>query len=304
MTARRLTTGQQRRSAPFARSGTPAVPRIGLRTLIFRCRYRYTDMSRPPPPADLDSTRLRVVAKVRELRVQRQWTQAQLAAKLGLSQARLSEIERGGGSLTAEQFLEVLRLFNVSIDAFMVPQRVEDELQNALARLGAFHLREVSALPSARVAGVRDAVRETLVAARDSRLLMALAPVVVTNLDALNLDVLHDELVAIGFPARVPWLVENLHAALKLRSLPPGRSAAAAAWSRAVAVLSDFVSRHPSPSDVAWARVDHVDVGIRSEPALARVQATASSISRKWGVVSDLQPADFADALRAADAAG
>jgi transcriptional regulator with XRE-family HTH domain len=266
--------------------------------------YRYSDMRRRPPASGLDNIRLRVVAKVRELRTERRWTQAELAGKLGLSQARLSEIERGGGSFTAEQFLEVLRLFNVNVDAFTLPQRVDDELQNALARLGAFHLREVSsALPSARVGAVRVAVRETLLAPTDARLLLALAPVLLANLDALNLDVLHDEFVALGFPARVPWLVENVHAALFLARVAQGRPAAGR-WHRSVAVLGDFVSRHPAPTGEAPPRLDHVDAGIRSERALAQVQAAASDISRKWGVVSDLQPADFADALRAADVAG
>jgi hypothetical protein len=210
----------------------------------------------------------------------------------------------GGGSFTAEQFLEVLHLFNVNVDAFTLPQRVDDELQNALARLGAFHLREVSsALPSARVGGGRAAVRETLLAPTDARLLLALAPVLLANLDALNLDVLHDEFVALGFPARVPWLVENVHAALFLGRVAQGRPAAGR-WHRSVAVLGDFVSRHPAPIGEAPPRLDHVDAGIRSERALAQVQAAASDISRRWGVVSDLQPADFADALRAADVAG
>ena len=261
-------------------------------------------MHRRPHPSDIDKSRRRVVAKVRELRTDRRWTQAELAVKLGLSQARLSEIERGGGSFTAEQFIEVLRLFNVGVDAFTAPQPVEDELQNALARLGALHLREVSsALPSARVAGVRAAVRETLLGPTDARLLLALAPVLLANLDTLNLDVLHDELVAIGFPARVPWLVENVHAALFLCRVSQGRPAATR-WHRSVAVLGDFVSRHPPPASEAPRRLDHIDVGIRSKRALAQVQADASDISRKWGIVSDLQPADFADALRAADVAG
>lgn len=261
-------------------------------------------MHRRIPASDLDKTRLRVVAKVRALRTERRWTQAELAEKLGLSQARLSEIERGGGSFTAEQFLEVLRLFNVNLDAFIAPQRVEDELQNTLARLGAFNLREVSSvLPSARVAGVRAAVRETLLAPADARVLLALAPVLLANLDTLNLDVLHDELSGLGFPARVPWLVENVLAALLLRGTAEGR-VTAARWHRSVAVLGDFVSRHPAPASDAPRRLDHIDAGIRSGRALARVQAAASEISRKWGAVSDLQPADFADALRAVDVAG
>lgn len=165
---------------------------------------------------------------MRALRTEHRWTQAELATKLGLSQARLSEIERGGGSFTAEQLLGVLRLFNVTIDEFTEPRTVEDERQNALERLGAHHLREVSGgLPSARLGSVRPAVRETLLSPRDSRLVLALAPVPLANLDALTLDLLHDELAAVGFPARLPWLAENVHAALLLNRVAPGRVAAA-----------------------------------------------------------------------------
>jgi hypothetical protein len=33
---------------------------------------------------------------------------------------------------------------------------------------------------------------------------LALTPVLLANLDALSLDLLHDELAAVGFPARLP----------------------------------------------------------------------------------------------------
>lgn len=241
---------------------------------------------------------------MRTLRTQHRWTQAELASKLGLSQARLSEIERGGGSFTAEQLLEVLRLFNVTIDEFTEPRTVEDELQHALARLGAHHLREVSGgLPSARLGSVRAAFRETLLSPRDSRLVLALAPVLLANLDALSLDLLHDELAAVGFPARLPWLAENVHAALLLNRVAPGR-VAAARWHRARTVLGDFISRHPAPQAGGAVRFDHLDSSLRSERSLGQVLASASEISRRWGVVSELQPEHFADALRAADVAG
>lgn len=254
--------------------------------------------------SDLEKARQRVAARVRALRTERRWTQTELAKKLDLSQARLSEIERGGGSFTAEQLLEVLRLFNVTVDEFTVRSGVEDELQNALERLGALHLRAVpSALPSARLGGVRAAVRETLLSPRDSRLVLALAPVLVANVDTLSLDVLHDELTAVGFPVRVPWLVENVHAALFLNRVAPGRLAATR-WHRARTVLGDFISRHPAPRSGAAPQVDHLDSSLRSERSLAQVLASASEISRRWGVVSELQPEHFADALRAADVAG
>ncbi len=253
----------------------------------------------------LEQTRLRVVAKVRELRTGRNWTQAELAAHLGLSQARLSEIERGGGSFSAEQLLEVLRLFNVSVDAFLPPQDPEDELQNALARLGAIELRELpDVLPSARVAEVISVARETLLAPRSPRLLLALAPVLIKNLDAVNLDVLHAELAGLGFPARVPWLVDNVAAALLQVGVGKGRPAAAR-WHRARLVLGHFLARHPAPVQGATppACFDHLDANIRSERTLAKALEASSGISRRWGVVTELHPEHFADALRASNAA-
>src|SRR5688572_32511928 len=100
----------------------------------------------------LEKSRVEIVQKVRELRRARHLTQAELSQRLGLSQGRLSEIERGGGSFTAEQFLAILKLFNVSAAFFdSTAKSPTVALQNALARLGALHLRESEAvLPSER----------------------------------------------------------------------------------------------------------------------------------------------------------
>ena len=95
-------------------------------------------MNEPDSPSLLRKLRGRVGDTVRELRRDRRWTQAELAGQLGLSQGRLSEIEGGKGSLTAEQFLLLLGLFNVGASRFWTaPADPEADLQNALARLGA-----------------------------------------------------------------------------------------------------------------------------------------------------------------------
>ena len=87
-------------------------------------------------------TKSQIGRDVRALRRERAWTQGELAEKLGLSQSRLSEIESGGGSFTAEQFLRILTLFNVTTSRFTggVVDR-EAQFQNALARLGAHQLQ-------------------------------------------------------------------------------------------------------------------------------------------------------------------
>src|SRR5688500_7806930 len=87
--------------------------------------------------------RLAIVERVRRLRRDNKWTQFRLAELLGLSQNRLSEIERGKGSFTTEQLLLLLKTFNVPLSYFSGQAATEEKsLQNALARLGAKHLQE------------------------------------------------------------------------------------------------------------------------------------------------------------------
>ena len=102
----------------------------------------------------LEKDRAQVAQKVRELRRGRRWTQAELSRRLHLSQGRLSEVERGAGSFTAEQFLAILKLFNVPVSHFYhaAPDQAS-ELQNALARLGALHLQESADVPERAAPG-------------------------------------------------------------------------------------------------------------------------------------------------------
>lgn len=252
---------------------------------------------RPPSPIhDLDQTRRGVCAKVRELRLARRWTQAELAARLGLSQSRFSQIERGEGSFTAEQLIEVLRLFNVPLDQFVPPVDPDAELQNAFARLGALHLREsAEVLPSARYAAVRDALREVLLAPNSPRLVTALAPVLVWNIESIDLDLVHHELAAVGRGDRLGWVVDNTLEALKDRSLRPPRE-----WALrqrlAIVALGEFLPKVKKRAQVT----DLFDSGIASVRTLAEVREASSAISKRWGVVSAIQVGDFVDALRQA----
>ncbi len=158
---------------------------------------------------ELEKGRLIVARKVQELRKQRRWTQVELARRLHLSQSRLSEIERGAGSFTAEQFLEILKLFNVAASDF-APTRssASSELQNALARFGALHLHEsTEVLPSERLSTASDVIREAIVASEFPRLITALAPVLIRNVDHINLRGLQLQLTAVGLERRLAWLV-------------------------------------------------------------------------------------------------
>jgi transcriptional regulator with XRE-family HTH domain len=261
------------------------------------------DVSALKIPKSHDKTRVSIGAGLRRLRTERRWTQADLGKRLAISQPHLSQIEHGRRSLTAEQFLTILELFNATVSDF-VPESASDEepkLQNALARLGAAHLHESSeVLPRRELLDVGTAVRQTLVDG-GPRLLAALAPVVVENLERLNLPRLEASLVDVGLRRRLLWLVENIVRALEselstLRSRTQGKP-----YRRALLVLQTFLdaSRARETGGASEAPMpDILDREIRSKRTLEEVRTQGSDISTRWGIVSRLKPSDFADALR------
>lgn len=258
-------------------------------------------------PQSLDKARLAIAGKVRELRQERRWTQAELSKRLQLSQSRLSEIERGASSFTAEQFLTILRLFNVPASHFSLSSTDQaSSIQNALARLGALHLQEsADVLPSESLQQVGDVVRETLVTAEYPRLITALAPVLVRQIDRVNLKKIAIQLTEVGLDRRLAWLVDNALEAVhaEMSGSPPRPWAHL--YRRAEVVFVSFLDavhvNHP-PSSRSEAAPDILDRDIRSKQTLKDVVASSSKISRRWGIVSSLQPKDFSEALRAARA--
>ena len=253
---------------------------------------------------ELGKARADIGRGLRHLRTERRWTQAELAKRLSLSQPHLSQIEHGRRSLTAEQFLAILKLFNATVADFVADDASGEDLQlqNALARLGATHLHESSeVLPRRELRDVGTAVREALIGG-GPRLVTALAPVIVSHVDRLNLPRLAASLAGIGLERRLLWLLENLARALEselrtLRSRTYG-----AQYRRALLVLQNFLqasSARLEPDAAAEALVpDVLDQEIRSKRTLDEVRARGSDISTRWGIVSRLQPDDFAHALR------
>lgn len=249
----------------------------------------------------LDRDRLMIAERIRELRHSRSLTQAALAKQLGLSQNRLSELERGGGSFSAEQFLCILRLFNVGVSEFVTRRQSRGlEVQNALARLGAVQLYEsTEVLVGDELQKVQDVVREALISGAP-RLVTAAAPVLVTHGTRLNLSRLYADLEQLGRERRLAWVVENtLQALVALANHPSGR-----AWAKLhrrvelpFDLFLDFArSRHPSTAKQA---LDVLDETIRSRRTLEEVQRKASPLATRWGIATSLQNEDFIEALRA-----
>lgn len=240
-------------------------------------------------------------ARVRELRSARRLTQARLAQELHVTQGRLSDLERGKASFTAQQFLAILRIFNVPASEFVPPsESFESDLQNAVARLGARHLFEVDhVVPSERFREVHAVVREVLADARSPRMIAGLAPVLVEHADTINLAKLALELNQIGLERRLYWLVENVQEALR-RALgdkpPPPR---ARQLRRAALTLGQFLAatavRHRKPAEM-----DLLDKSARSQETVRELAAEASRISKRWKVATVIQVDDFYEALRQA----
>jgi transcriptional regulator with XRE-family HTH domain len=252
----------------------------------------------------IDSARRKGIAdKVRALRQARQWTQAELARHLDLSQSRLSEIENGGGSFSAEQFLVILKLFNVPASHFAgTATDPRAALQNALARLGAVHLRESAEIvPPEDLEDPKDVIRETLTE-NSPRLITALAPVLVANIDRINLNQVRAAAVDLGLQDRLAWIVENTLAAIRQVFAEHPPAVWARRYRRAETVLGVFLASIAPARRVRSraATVDVLDPGIRSARTLQEVTASSSQISRRWRVVTGLRPEDFTDALRAA----
>ena len=243
------------------------------------------------------------MSKVRQLRIERRWTQAQLAKLLGLSQNRLSEIERGQGSLTAEQLLVILKTFNVPVDYFVASKSsAEAQLQNALARLGGSHLYEsTEVLPTDALREVNEVILQTLIGGESPRQIAALAPVIVANINKITLPKLKADLRQIGFERHLGWVLENTLEALR-QEAPSLSREWRVRYKRAETVLENFLAPwllKRNDSDGAPAE-EILDKGIASEETLAQVRASSSRISKAWRIVTRLKAEDFVAALRQA----
>ena len=242
-----------------------------------------------------------IAERVRRLREERLWTQAELAKLLGLSQNRLSEIENGKGSFTAEQFLTILKKFNVPLDAFAVHGETgEADLQNALARLGAEGVGEYrETLPSERLKEFSDVAREILVSGQYPRLVPRLAAVLVFGGHA-NYGVLtkiREDMKEINLSHRLGWLLENTSAALNRippESLTARQLALFVPASHLLRVYLESARFPPWRGDTE----DTFDVGAASDQTRVELRKRSSTISKKWKILTRIQPGDFEAALR------
>jgi|JI10StandDraft_1071094.scaffolds.fasta_scaffold03268_14 transcriptional regulator with XRE-family HTH domain len=254
----------------------------------------------------LNKVRGDIASTIRTSRLARRWTQKEVAEKIGMSQARLSQLERGLGSFAAEHVFLLAQLFNIPVGQFAPANdgtSLHSQLQNALARLGAVDLLvDPSVAPSEQFADVATVAREALLLATP-RLLTALAPVMVKHIDRLNLPRLDAQLQEVGLGRRVAWLADNVLAAIELERQHALPAEFSTAYRRAETVIGRYLDdRRAAAPPAAPQGVDVLDATIRSQRSLEHVVTRASDIARRWGVATDLRPEDFAAALEAARA--
>ncbi len=255
-----------------------------------------------------NNLKLLIAGKVRLLRQERRWTQSQLAKLLGLSQNRLSELERGQGSFSAENFLILLREFNLPVSYFAETKSASaDQLQNALARLGAGHLLEVQdVLPSEELQDVLSVIKETIVDGKSSRQIAALAPVIVNHAGKISFGRLREDLERIGLGRRLAWVLDNTSEAVKfeLDGVSLSRRQRIL-YRKTVTILERFLENwFLFASDQADKHDEVIDSSLVTPESIAEAREGNSPVSKKWNVISRMEIQDFIKALEAAHGQG
>lgn len=256
-------------------------------------------MSKRSTPVDLGT-------KVRQLRLQRHWTQARLARALGVTQGQLSKLERGERTFTAEHLVALLKQFNLTLDDLTQPARdTAAQLQNALARQGATHLAETpELLPSAKLRAATVAIREALVSADSARQIAAVAPVFVANAGKINLVRLRNEFAELGLESRLCWAIDSTRAAIQAE-LPRLKTREwRLKYQHALTVLeatfSSVLNRAPPVREGEPNSYEVLDPEITTLKTLEEVISDASPIAKKWRIATTIKDDEFVRALRAA----
>lgn len=247
--------------------------------------------------------RKQISGVIKTQRLKRRMTQSELAKNIGISQSRLSELENGKGSFTAEHLLIVLQLFNLTVHDFIQSKlSAKDRLQKAMVRLGATHLREDGeTLPSENITHINDMVIETLLSPSSTRFVTGLAPLIVKNNEHMNLNVIMRKLLDLGYEARLGWVIECTLESIKERLdgyLPKN---VANLYRRAHIRLSQY---HLDPNELLSVLnkksvylEDFFDRDILSQKTVLQVKASRDTFAKKWHIITRITQQDFTHAL-------
>lgn len=240
---------------------------------------------------------------VKELRLKRCFSQAEFARFLNITQAGLSHIESGKSSLSAEQLIFLIEKFNLSLDDFVKRKKVlpEQELQNAMVRLGAKHLREIPGVViSEKYLDVCEVVFQVLLQAPHSRLVAHLAPVVLDKAPEINFISLFHRLVPTEKQNRVWWLVEQVLNSANRRlakdHLPKPQMKK---YKTATLILYDNICIGDAMKELRDRQdiYDILDGEVVSVGHTNKARDRSDEVAKKWRLITGLTENDFYEAL-------
>ncbi len=246
-----------------------------------------------------------IIEGLARLRKERRLSQAEFAKILGLSQQRLSEIEQGHGSISAERLVFLLQKFNLSLSYF-VKKKVEIDaalvLQNTLVRLGAKYLKEsTNVFVPEKFDYIDEVLFETLYLYPLARLIPALAPVIAANIQKVNFKKLEVKLYDLGIANRFYWVLESvLKSIQKQLSNPSLFGSKKPLYRRCKTILTGFLlyKKHIRRSDDEGAfPEDLLDQDIISEKTRQIVESDRDELARKWKIITRIKQNDFDQAL-------
>lgn len=247
------------------------------------------------PETELD-LRKRIAALVATERRARTLSQAALAAELGVSQAHLSNVERGRASFTAEQLLYLLRRFNLGLETLLPVVDEGAAAQNALLHHGAWHLAHIPAAGAPRYQNVNDLVVHVL-CVPEPRHVTALLPVFLHSVRRISLPSVQEGLSQAHVAGRLRWFLDMVKAAVgPQQSIPPRYQLPA----REVLMVIELAAH------AAVLESDHIDAfdpSIRSVQTARELLAEGDPISKRHRIATSLRVADFVDAMLHADLA-
>jgi transcriptional regulator with XRE-family HTH domain len=237
---------------------------------------------------------------IRSARLGRRLSQAKLAQKLGISQSRLSEIEQGKGSITAEQFIVMLQFFNLPISHFVKQEKAsfEDQLQNRLIQLGGTQLREkADVLPSEKLSDVCAVILESLISGFTSRRLMALVPVIIKHIDQASLKFIESKLKELGLENRLYWLMNGVGNALHMRLQLYVSREYKLLYKKAEIEFSLWGLYEFANIKKVREIEDVLDQNIMSQKTLDQVRTSRDALAKTWNIVTRVTQENFSNAL-------
>ena len=82
----------------------------------------------PPPCTQEQDPRLWLGARIRSLRAERDWTQAELAGRLGMSHQTVARSEAGLRAVGIEELVALARAFDISVAELVAPLDREEKI--------------------------------------------------------------------------------------------------------------------------------------------------------------------------------